>query len=112
MSSGMLLDKIVSVYRKGLTGTSAYSDTVVYSTLKCAIIPISSLDLSVPYARESTHVVWTPRWAALRKEDQLRYAVQPPDPMGDIRQYIYVINGYSPYRLGGSHITYYARELD
>lgn len=39
----------------------------------CLLVPISSIDASVSFALESTHIVYLPIWfRGLRKEDEIR----------------------------------------
>lgn len=108
---GILLDRVASVTRR-VSQPTGYNDTVVYQSIRCAIVPISKLDQATPYAYESTHLIWVDYWLELRKEDQVKWARRPLNPQGDIVPWIYTINGRREFHLGIPQIAYYARELD
>ena len=107
----MILDKLASVWRTSKSG-AGYSDGQIYASIQVAIVPISKLDRSNPYAYEATHVLWVPFWLDLRKEDQVRYGRRLPDSQGNVVPYIYVINGKATYSLGVSQVMLYATERE
>lgn len=107
-----ILDLEVAVFRNFSVGGGSMSTQQAFARLRCAIVPVSRLDSPQDYAYESTHVVWVPHWIALRKEDELRYGRRPPDPFGNIVQFVYVLNGHTRITQSVQLHAYYAREKD
>lgn len=110
------MDLQVAVWRRVQVGprgiNAVYNDTQIVPRVAAAIVPISDFDIHVPYAHESTHIVWVPYWLLLRKEDEVRYGRDDPDASGNVQPYRYTINGRREFRLGIPQRAYYAKELD
>jgi len=107
----VLLDKRASIWRK-VDVANVFADTEVYGSIPCAIVPISKLDQVVPYAYESTHVIWVPYWLELRKEDQIRYGRRLADAFGNVVPWTYVINGRRQFDLGIRQLAFYSKEME
>ena len=106
----MILNRTASVWR--MIGTpSSFVETQVYGSVRCAIIPISSLDVQQPYAFQSTHVVWMPFWAELMKEDQIRWG-RRKDRYGNVTPWVYFVVGRRDFREGPRQLAWYAQERD
>lgn len=109
----MLLNMRASVTRKKRNSSGGYVDTQIFKDIHCEILPISSLDQVVAYARESSHVIWVSHWIFLRKEDRIIYGRQLADPELDVLlPFIYVVNGIRTFEAGIPQRAYYAREMD
>ena len=109
----MLLDKTASVWRfvSNAGANPGSTNTQVYPAVKCAIVPISSFDAVVPYARDSTHVLWVPYWLSLRREDEVRYGALL-DVAGNRIAQVYVVNGRRRFSIGTSQTAFYVREKE
>lgn len=119
-----VLDRVVAVYRMGNNplsvidgipqpGQPRESKQVVASTIRAAIVPISSFTAEQPYARESTHVVWVEPWLLLRLQDEIRAGVRDRDDYNDVQPERYIINGRRVFTgIGPRAVTYYARAME
>lgn len=94
------------------TASDSWDDAVVYTSIPCAIVPISQFDSISPFFRESTHVVWIPNYIVMRKEDQLKVNGQAPTPEGDNQPIVYTVDGRGDFRLGMTEIIYFVRAQD
>jgi hypothetical protein len=105
-----VLDQAASVWRFVTTTGNNRVMSEVYSAIWCSIIPVTSFRLMVPYAYESSHVVFVPRWLSLRLEDELHTARRSADSFGNIGPVVYTINGIRTFRAGGRQRIIYAKE--
>lgn len=111
--AGLILDLRASVWRMApRQGGGGYVEQAVYNAIHCAVVPVTSLDAQQPFAYESTHIIWVPRWLVLRKEDQLRYGRRLPDTAGNVLPWTYVLNGRRRFTQGVPQIAWYAKEKD
>lgn len=92
-------------------GPRARSEKPIYTNVPCLVVPISTFDRAVNFARESTHVAWVPRWLELLREDELRVG-RRTDDFGDKLLYGFVINGTRRFRVGLQQRAYYATERE
>ena len=110
--ANVLLDLRADVWRRIGSLTSGFEDTKIFTQIPCALVPISKLDHQQPYNFEATHTVFLPFWLQLRKEDELRYGRRPLDTYGDVQPMVYVLNGRTPYSIGGLQVVWYATERE
>lgn len=108
----LVLTDRAAVYRsvaEPAKGPRARSQQTIFDALACLVVPVSSYDRVAPYARESTHVVWVPRWATLIKEDELRVGYRQ-DVFADRLEFVYVVEGVRRFKFGFQHRAYYVSE--
>lgn len=108
---GLILDRTAAVWRMN-AATGGYTETPVFSAIRCAILPVSKFDAQVSYALQSTHVIWVAHWLELRKEDELRVGRRLADAFGNVQPWIYVINGRSQFSPGIPTTAFYASERE
>jgi hypothetical protein len=84
----------------------------VYASIPCQIVPVSSFDRMSAYSLESTHVIWTPAWLNLHKEDEVRVGRRTDPVSGIVATYIYVVNGRRRFRIGLQHRAFYTSERE
>lgn len=86
------------------------SKAIVHPRIGCLVIPISQADQLIPYARESTHRVFLPRWFRdVRTEDELvvgRRALQS----GAIEGNRFIVGGVRSFVFGLQHTEAFVRE--
>lgn len=79
----------------------------------CHLEPISSIDHTVAYALESTHVLYLPVWfAGLRKEDEIRLSGRI-DNLGARVPNRYIVAGIRRFvTFGDRHLAVYCKERE
>ncbi len=109
---GLLLDKRAAVYRftNNPGSVPGQAETQVYPVIQCAIVPISSFDAAQSYGYEQTHVIWVPKWLALRKDDEIHWGQRLPDNYGTVAPNVYVVNGSRTFTHAPFQAAYYCRE--
>ncbi len=80
------------------------------SQVPCLVSPISQFDQLPPYARESTVVIFIPRWLiGVRKDDQVWVGARA-DVDGNRVPVKYVVDGIRSYRFGLRHVELFCKE--
>lgn len=112
----LILPERATVYRMaqkqgGQAGQK--TEQAVYQRLPVLILPISPFDREVPFAQESTHRAFLPRWLVdIRRQDELRLGWRT-NPSGQRVQYRYVVVGIRRHRsFGLRHTHVYLREME
>jgi hypothetical protein len=84
-----------------------------YAKAPCLIIPISQFQGAMPFALESTHVVFLPRWVTdLRPEDEVRRGRRVTKNNAAV-PYVFVVNGIRRYEnFGLRHVEAFCKERE
>lgn len=106
---GLILDQRAAVYRMQSTGSgNRKAETVVYESIQCAIVPISSFYQAEAYQMTTTHILWVPHWVVLEMEDKIRRGRRKAG--ATIVQLQYTVNGVREVTQGIRQRAYYLRE--
>ena len=113
MPGGLILDRTVQVWRfSSVSGFGQHqTETILYPSLKAAIVPVSNLAAEQAFGYEATHIIWIPAWAHLRREDEVRWGRRDDDAFGDVEMLRYTVKGGRLFKLGGTQRAYYSKEI-
>lgn len=87
------------------------NDHLVMAVLPFEVVPVSEPDRVIPYARESTHLMWVPRFVSMRKEDEVRWGAYV-NAAGVEQCYRFVVNGKDAYQTGFRGAAYWVTERE
>ncbi len=111
----MLLNQRADIWRlrpdTSKAGRTAYAPW--RKGIACHLEPISAIDHTVPFALESTHIIYLPVWlVGLRKEDEIRLGGRV-DTAGKRIPNRFVVAGIRRFpTFGERHVAAYAKERE